>query len=521
MPMRFGLLFLWFPLLLLCSGRLSATPVKWHAGNKTVFIDDKDFEILYDSTNTLSIEEILSRADEGYFEKSKKHPLVVSGNQPAVWIRFDIKNVESTESNFLMFIEYTALDSLEVFLCQNNKIVKRYPWLGRFPASDSSSYSLAHPLIQLSLVADQQYTLYLNLKDQPYTAKFPISLWNEFEFWKQILRQQYTKSIALGAILLIGVIALMRGFSYRWPIFIWYGVYVLSLFIFIINSTGQIAEMIPKSILWNNVYDLYVVFISVHYLANLAYLRTLLRAELARHHIFDQFLLALLLINFTAIVFISFNPLFKHHKTFLNAAMGIGNTIIFINLLLFIGLVILGFFYKNSLIRFYMVASVPFIMIIIFSRMVNLGIIRSVRNEGLTHLFLIGVLWDVGVMGYVMVRRIIAALPTTPTHLRESAQDTPSATDSSEGIIIHSNSSDTRVESSNGSLNSGDVGSVLTRRELEIITFYVSGLSYQQIADTLFVSPLTVRTHLKNIYNKLDIHDKTEAVQWAIKNEVI
>ena len=52
----------------------------------------------------------------------------------------------------------------------------------------------------------------------------------------------------------------------------------------------------------------------------------------------------------------------------------------------------------------------------------------------------------------------------------------------------------------------------LSRREQEILDLLVKGYRYKEIADTLCVSFETVRSHLKNIYAKLQVHSRTEAV---------
>ncbi len=58
---------------------------------------------------------------------------------------------------------------------------------------------------------------------------------------------------------------------------------------------------------------------------------------------------------------------------------------------------------------------------------------------------------------------------------------------------------------------------VLSRRELEVLEYLASGLSNQKIADKLFVSGRTIRFHLRNIYQKLYITSRSEAIVWAIQ----
>ncbi|WP_290784476.1 LuxR C-terminal-related transcriptional regulator [Halomonas sp.] len=58
----------------------------------------------------------------------------------------------------------------------------------------------------------------------------------------------------------------------------------------------------------------------------------------------------------------------------------------------------------------------------------------------------------------------------------------------------------------------------LTHRELEIIGMLGSGASNGDIADTLFVSEHTVKSHLYNIFRKIDVHNRIQAVNWARQN---
>jgi DNA-binding CsgD family transcriptional regulator len=59
---------------------------------------------------------------------------------------------------------------------------------------------------------------------------------------------------------------------------------------------------------------------------------------------------------------------------------------------------------------------------------------------------------------------------------------------------------------------------LLSKREIEILAAFAKGFTYQDISDALFISPHTVRTHIKNIYQKLEINSKAEAVKIAIES---
>jgi len=61
----------------------------------------------------------------------------------------------------------------------------------------------------------------------------------------------------------------------------------------------------------------------------------------------------------------------------------------------------------------------------------------------------------------------------------------------------------------------------LTKREIEVLEQLSKGLNYQQIADNLILSSSTVRKHIENIYKKLQVHNKMEAVQKGMKLNII
>ena len=60
----------------------------------------------------------------------------------------------------------------------------------------------------------------------------------------------------------------------------------------------------------------------------------------------------------------------------------------------------------------------------------------------------------------------------------------------------------------------------LTDREYEVLSLMAKGLSNNQIADALSVAEGTIKNHVVNIYQKLDLHSRAEAVAWAWEHEI-
>jgi DNA-binding NarL/FixJ family response regulator len=61
----------------------------------------------------------------------------------------------------------------------------------------------------------------------------------------------------------------------------------------------------------------------------------------------------------------------------------------------------------------------------------------------------------------------------------------------------------------------------LSNREQEILNSLVKGYSYKLIADEHFISIDTVRSHIRHIYEKLQVNSKTEAVLKALKEKIV
>lgn len=62
---------------------------------------------------------------------------------------------------------------------------------------------------------------------------------------------------------------------------------------------------------------------------------------------------------------------------------------------------------------------------------------------------------------------------------------------------------------------------ILTGREYDVLDLLCKGHSYKEIAYQLFISVGTVRHHIKNIYYKLHVHSKSEAVAKALKERMV
>lgn len=75
------------------------------------------------------------------------------------------------------------------------------------------------------------------------------------------------------------------------------------------------------------------------------------------------------------------------------------------------------------------------------------------------------------------------------------------------------------IQKENQKENEAKNTSPLSNREKDILLCLTSGKGYRQIADQLFISPHTVRKHMTNIYEKLQVNSKVEAVRLAMEKK--
>ena len=73
-------------------------------------------------------------------------------------------------------------------------------------------------------------------------------------------------------------------------------------------------------------------------------------------------------------------------------------------------------------------------------------------------------------------------------------------------------------EENNTEENGENLLSYLTQREEEVLDLLTKGITYKGVSSKLFISETTVKTHVNNIFQKLQVNDRTQAVLYAINH---
>ena len=76
-------------------------------------------------------------------------------------------------------------------------------------------------------------------------------------------------------------------------------------------------------------------------------------------------------------------------------------------------------------------------------------------------------------------------------------------------------------EESDAGINDEDnLLNYLTQREEEVLELLTHGITYKGVASKLFISETTVKTHVNNIFQKLQVNDRTQAVLYALNHGI-
>ena len=58
---------------------------------------------------------------------------------------------------------------------------------------------------------------------------------------------------------------------------------------------------------------------------------------------------------------------------------------------------------------------------------------------------------------------------------------------------------------------------LLTPKERQVLLMLVQGMPYKQMSAQLFISPDTFKKHVKNIYRKINVNNRSEALMWLLQ----
>jgi DNA-binding CsgD family transcriptional regulator len=446
--------------------------------------------VLKDLSNRLTINDLLGEKAK-YFEKSKVEIPNFGWGKRTGWVKFEIQF--SASKNYLLHINSAIFDDLSFYVVDNKMIVQQYESLSFKTPVEARPYPHRDFVFPLKLTKGKPYIIYLKGKSLLNTNKFPLTIWEEKNFEKNDRRANFFWGIIIGIFVLIALGNFVIGFLLKMRIFHYYGMYVIGIVLIFFHLEGYLYEYLPIKFFRNGIFDLTQYFTYGIFFWNILFVMSFTKLSLANQPIFERIIRILILIYWILLVHSILSPLWRPYASdYYLQAIGWTGRVFLIAAIAILYLTVFASIRQNSISLIYLISAIPptlsYLLAQYFNHIFDFWIVQP-------YAYLTGFLLEIIILSIAMIFRVKEYLFTK-----------------------------LKIENSIQSIDSQIVNKVMfekkdiiSKREIEIITAFAKGFTYQDISDAMFISPHTVRTHIKNIYQKLDINSKAEAVKVAIE----
>ncbi|MBA4853099.1 7TM-DISM domain-containing protein [Emticicia sp. BO119] len=448
--------------------------------------------VLKDSSNTLTIDSLL-RHNQAYFHLSKVGIPNFGWGKRTGWVRLEIAS--KTDNQYLFHINSAIFDELSFYLVNEGKVIQSSENLSYLTPIVNRAYVHRDFVFPLQLKAGKKYMVYLKGKNLLNSIKFPLIVWNPRVFEKSDRQLNFFWGIIIGILILIVIGNFLVGYLLNMRIFYFYGMYVLSLILLFLHLDGFLYEYLPAGLIRNRVIDLTQYFSYSIFFWSILFIISFTKLSLSDRPFFERTLRVLSIVFWILLLPSLFSPIWIAGASdiYLQFSAWIAR-IFFVCLLAFLYFTVLASVRKNTMSRIYIVSVIPptlsYILPQYFNHILDIWIVQP-------YAYLFGFLLEIMILSVAMLVRVKEYLFV---NIKKGV------TTEAQPQVVEITEKKNLVEQI-----------MLSKREIEILTAFAKGFTYQDISDAMFISPHTVRTHLKNIYQKLDISSKAEAVKIAME----
>ena len=480
-------------------------------GNQSVYpITGKHLEFLEDKEHSYTIEEVVNSTLSGQFTKTDKRRPNFGYSKSRYWVRFNVSSHSLAEPLYLQITAECALHTGSIYY-ENDQ--------GRWNSSasrcevelNSEKNYLLHPVMIIPPFTGEK-TLYIRFSTEDY-VRFDITLHKERELLKLEAKNDTFSIMIIGVFLIILVYAFVQALTLRDKIFLYYLFYVSSfVFAQIVFRRIGIEYLWTNSNWWNyHANSLALLFVL---LASVQYARTFINSA---HYtpVLDKIfkiIIGVYLLMIPMSFFLSWSNVIVGYYIVMYPAF----------LLIFVSGIIALRKGNSSMIFFFAAIS----MVIISAIMVDLCL-----NGVIDSYFIIYHLLDVAIIAEFILLAIGASRQMRM--LKNEAEISRTQILEKEHALSYTRTKlkKTRAEIKvlSKKKKAGETEQLpenyyhdpLTEKELEVLHLVAQGLSNVQIAEKLFVSVNTIKTHVQKIYAKLNVKKRMEAVDVARKLGII
>jgi DNA-binding CsgD family transcriptional regulator len=430
---------------------------------------------------------------EGVFEVKKKNRFILSEKSIpdfywgkfTGWIKFELES-DATQ-NLILQVHNPLFEEIKLYVFEDEKLIIDGQSFSNFKQPQDYRF----PNFRIPFQANKNYEIYLSARAKMNPIKFPLRLLSEKGHLKLETRNATEFGFLMGFSVLVIFLNALIGFIFRVRIF-----WILSL----AGSSFMALYLFLEGFLFNSttiyLFDnpIFNTQYFIFYLLNFLSLITvwlLYRVHLSKQFIWRRLYLSILITLFIIFGFTFFSPLW--YDAFSNESL-LKISILTRGLPLISQIFMIAasirLFREAPISKWYLVAILPSILSYAIPRFLS----KTLSDFWLTlpQIYFYAMIW------YVLILSIGFIVYLSKNYLKTNIKTEEKVVQVSDNqpVIKHE---------------------VLSKREIEILKAFANGFTYQEISDAMFISPNTVRTHLKNIYQKLEINSKAEAIRYVIE----
>lgn len=458
--------------------------------NSTVLYEPIE-EISYfsDSTHTLTLENILEKSDN-LFQVNHEKNIDLGLLDDAVWVKLDISNKSDTK-NWILAIDYPLIKTADVYCVDiGGKIISNSSGLS-IPYSKRSikSRDLAFPL-----KIDSSAKVFIRLTSM-MPMKIPLSIRSAENYYQKSSFQLAGYAIYYGIVCLFLLLNIFYFFYLKERTFLLYCFALASIALGLGSDNGLAFKYLwPETPLFNNYSN--TLFAGAANLFMLLFVRKLL---LSKVYCPAGDKIALLL-QYVTIVFMLVALIHPHRFVVLT-----GGLLTLIGFPVFIWLGVRAWMADYKIARYYMLGWVG----------LALGVTIHICS------FFAFIPNEIGSFGLYIGSILEATFFTISIgvrfkHLKSKEQEFTEKLEE-----YRKNRQKNENSEQNEPKELPKHMAALSKRETEVLSLIAIGLTDKEIAERLFISLTTVKAHARNIYSKLDVKNRTEAVAIAQKFDLI
>lgn len=401
-------------------------------------------------------------------------------NNGVYWFRLDIQNPHP-EKDLIIGIKNPHLDTVVLYQYRNNEIVPTDTLGNNFKAKNSTYLRYVRFRVEGNTT-----TLWLKTRLKKEIL-FPVTVDTVTDFYHAESISFLKLGIYYGIALIVLIVNITLYFSFREPKFLYYSALLFLTMALYAYADGLYA-LVSYNPIWLNYASLPIMLgVSV---GTVVFSIKFLELDSCYKWLYRISATLLVLMGFCFSTYIIFNW---------TVACILGNMILPLLLTLY-WLVALSRFKRYTEARFFVFASALSLLLVLnffVFRFIGLNFLSVMPSElklgNLIQMFIlsIGILYQVKILHKEHtfyreeIQRYLSKQPTKPQEEILQEQDT----------FI-------QLQQQFG----------LSEREMEVLKLLAEGLTNQQIGEKLFLSPNTIKTHIKNLYLKLNISNRAQAV---------